>query len=166
MLGFEVWFQNGCGPNQCFPSMSEVATKFLQWKSDNISSYFCGGNPEARRLRCAKVLQTLFSPSFQRKNTAIGMPHFHGENPAKFRIWCATAHHKVLRLCIHHILTCSHCNKPKPSKVLEHIDTCHIHRETNVTCWHGSRQSHRDDRAHNIAWICTYNNCLEHIPIL
>ena len=48
----------------------------------------------------------------------------------------------------------------------KHVDTCRIHGETNVTWWHGSRQSHRNDRAHNIVWICTCNNRLEHIPIL
>ena len=48
----------------------------------------------------------------------------------------------------------------------KHVDTCHIHGETSVTWWHGSRQSHHDDCAHNIAWICTYDNCLKHIPIL
>ena len=31
-------------------------------------------------------------PSFDGENTAMGMPHFHGENPTKFRIWCAMAH--------------------------------------------------------------------------
>ena len=32
--------------------------------------------------------------------------------------------------------------------------------------WHGSGQSHCNDHAHSIAWICTYNKCLEHIPTL
>ena len=54
----------------------------------------------------------------------------------------------------------------RPSKVLKYVDMYHIHGETNVTWWHGSRQSHYDDRAHNITWICTYGNRLEHIPIL
>ena len=40
---------------------------------------------------------------------------------------------KVSRLCIWHVLTCSHRDKLKPSKVLEHTDTCRIHEETNVT---------------------------------
>ena len=73
---------------------------------------------------------------------------------------------RVSHLCIWCISTCSHCDEPKPSKVLEHVDTCHLHMETNVTWWHGSRQSHHDDHAHNIVWICTYDNRLEHIPIL
>ena len=49
---------------------------------------------------------------------------------------------------------------------VKHVDACCKHGETNVTWWHGSRQSHRDDLAHNIAWICTYDNRLECIPIL
>jgi len=30
------------------------------------------------------------------------------------------------------------------------VDSCCIHRETSVTRWHGSGQSHRNDCAHNI----------------
>ena len=73
---------------------------------------------------------------------------------------------EVSYMCIWCVSMCSHCDEPKPSKGLEHIDTCRIHKETNVTWWHGSRQSHRNDHEHNLAWICTYNNRLEHIPIL
>ena len=146
--------------------MFKVATKFPRRKSDNISPYFCGGNPIARRLRWVIACQMLFSLSFRRRNRAMGIPHFHGENPTEFCVWCATAHRRVSRLCMRCVLTYSHHDEPKPSKVLEHVDTCHLHMETNVTWWHGSRQSHHDDHAHNIAWICTYDNRLEHIPIL
>ena len=34
----------------------------------------------------------LFSPSFCYENTAIEVPHFHGENLAEFHVWCAMAH--------------------------------------------------------------------------
>ena len=54
----------------------------------------------------------------------------------------------------------------KALQSVKHVDACCIHGETNVTWWHGSRQSHHDDHAHNIAWICTYGNRLEHIPTL
>ena len=49
---------------------------------------------------------------------------------------------------------------------IKHIDTCRIHEETNVTSWHGSRQSHCNSHAHNVAWICIYANRLECIPTL
>ena len=32
--------------------------------------------------------------------------------------------------------------------------------------WHGSGRSHSDDYAYSIASICTYSNCLGHIPTL
>jgi len=86
VLGHEVWFQNGCGPNQCFPSVFEVATKFPRQKSDSISPYFRGENPTTPRLRCVIARQTLFLPNFWRENTAMGMPHFHSENPAKLLV--------------------------------------------------------------------------------
>ena len=54
----------------------------------------------------------------------------------------------------------------KALQSVKHVDVCRIHRETNVAWWHGLREVHRDDYAHNIAWIYTYNNCLELIPIL
>ena len=36
-----------------------------------------------------------------------------------------------------------------------------IHKETDVTSWHGSRQSYHNDHAHSMAWICPYDSCLE-----
>jgi len=47
---------------------------------------------------------------------------------------------------------------------IKHIDACHIHRETNVTWWHGSGRSHYDNCAHNIAWTYTYSDGHGHIP--
>ena len=49
---------------------------------------------------------------------------------------------------------------------VKHAGACRIYGETNVTWWHGSRQSHRDNCAHNIVWIYTYGNCLKCIPTL
>ena len=92
VFSFEVWLQNGCGLNQYFPSMFEVANKFPWRKSDNILPYFCGGNLVARHLRCVIAHQTLFSPRFRCENMKMGMPHFHNENPSEFRIWCAMVH--------------------------------------------------------------------------
>ena len=92
MLGFEVWFGNGCGPNRCFPSVFEVATNF---HGENLAAFFPnfrGGNPIALRLRCVIAHQTLFSPSFLRENTEMGMPHFHGKNLTEVHIWCAMTH--------------------------------------------------------------------------
>ena len=48
---------------------------------------------------------------------------------------------------------------------IKHVDACHIRGETNVTSCHRSRQSHRDDCAHNVVWICTSGSGHEHIPI-
>ena len=101
-LGFEIWFQKGCGLDRCFPNVLWIGAKFPRWKSGSILPYFCGGNLATLRLRCVIAHKTLFSPSFRRENTTTRMPH----------------------------------------------------------------RSHRNDCAHNIAWICTYNNCLGHIPTL
>ena len=92
VLGFEVWFQNGCGPNRYFPSMFEVATKFPRQLFDSISPYFRGGNLIVLRLRCVIARQTLFSPSFWHENMAMEMPYFHFENLAEFCVWCAMVH--------------------------------------------------------------------------
>ena len=91
VLGFEVWFQNGCSPDRCFPSVFEVVAKFPRRKSDSISPYFHGGNLAALCLRCVIACQMLFSPSFLSENTAMGMPHFPSENLAEFHVWCTMA---------------------------------------------------------------------------
>jgi len=51
-LGFEVWFQNGCGLDWCFPNVCGIIAKFPWRKSGNISSYFPGRNLAVHRLRC------------------------------------------------------------------------------------------------------------------
>ena len=65
------------------------------------------------------------------------MPHFHGENPAKFRVWCIMAHQQGFML-----VYTAHANmlvlgQARAPQIIKHIDTCHIHRETNVTWCHG-----------------------------
>ena len=118
------------------------------------------------RLRCVIAHKTLFSPSFRSVNMIMGMPHFHGENSAEFHVWCAMAHQQgftsVYTMCLDMLILW----QAKALQSVKHVDACCIHGETNVTWWHGSRQSHHDDHAHNIAWICTYGNRLEHIPTL
>ena len=74
-LRFDFW--NGHGPGRCFLSA------FGNNAGKNLAT-FC--------LRCIIAHKTLFSPSFHRENTAVGMPHFHSENPIEFRVWCAIAH--------------------------------------------------------------------------
>ena len=56
-----------------------------------------------RLIFMAKIRQhfrlgALSSLSFCSENMARMMPHFYGENLAKFRVWCATAHWEGLIL--------------------------------------------------------------------
>ena len=83
-LGFEVWFQNGCGLDQCFPNVFGIVAKFPQRK--------CGKNLVALRLKCVIAHKKLFSPSFRRENMVMKMPYFHGKNLVEFRVWYAMAH--------------------------------------------------------------------------
>ena len=116
VLGFEVWFRNGCGPDRCFPSVFEIATKFPQRKSDNILPYFHGRNSVAICLRCVIAHKTLSSPFFYHENTAMGCPIFKAKIQQSFMfgvLWCTS---RVSRLCIQHISTCLHHDKLKPFK--------------------------------------------------
>ena len=122
-LGSEVWFQNGCGLDRCFPSVLGIVAKFPRQKSGSISPYFCGGNLVAFRLRCVIAHKMLFSPSFRRENTAMGMPHFHGENPAKFLVQCVVVHQQGFTSCMQQVLTCSYCDEPKPFKAPSMLHT-------------------------------------------
>ena len=101
VLGSKIWFWNGCGPDRYFPSVIEIAIKFSQQKSSSISPYFRGKNLIALCLRCVIARQTLFSPSFCHENTAMGMPYFHGENPAEFHVWCAMVHRQENKKRVH-----------------------------------------------------------------
>ena len=97
---------------------------------------------------------------------AMGMPHFHGENPAEFCVQYPMTHRQgFMFVYMVHIDMLAPWRAKAPQSV-KRVDACCIHEKTNITWWHRSRQSHHDDRAHNMAWICTYDNRLKHIPIL
>ena len=85
---------------------------------------------------------------------------------AEFHIWCAMVHWQgfvpVYTTCVSMFML----RRAEAHQSIKHVDVCCIHGETNVTSWHGSRQTHHDDHAHNVAWICTYSSRLECIPIL
>ena len=61
---------------------------------------------------------------------AIKVPHFHRENPAEFRIWCAMAHEQVF------IPVCTVCVKmfilrqAEALQSIKHANLCRIHGET------------------------------------
>ena len=91
-LGFKVWFQKGCGLNWCFPCVFGIDAKFPRRKFDSISPFFRDRNPATLYLKCIIAHKMLSSPSFFCENKAMRMPHFHGENPTEFCVWCALAH--------------------------------------------------------------------------
>ena len=128
---------------------------FSWWKS-------CSALPQMHYSMPNAILTKIFNVRMRQ----WGCPIFTAKIQKSFAFNALWRTSEVSSFCVWHLSACSHCDEPKPSKVLEHVETCRMHRETNVTWWHGSRQSHYDDRAHCIAWICTYDNCLEHIPIL
>ena len=115
----------------------KLFAEFPQWKSDNISPYFCGGNPAVLLLRCIIACQTLFSPSFQCENMAMGMPHFHCKIWQSFAFGALRCISRVLRLCMRRVSTCLHRDKPKPSK----------------TCWYVSHTW--GNQCHLVTWIKT-----------
>ena len=80
-------FGMGVVPNDVFLVHLESLPKFPWRKSSNVLPYFRGGNLAVLRLKCVIVHKTLLLPSFQRENTAIGMPHFHNKYSAGFRIY-------------------------------------------------------------------------------
>ena len=104
----------------------------------------------------------LFSPSFWRENMAMGIPYFHGENLAEFRVCYAMAYRQDFAFVSAVHIDMLILWRAEALQSIKHVVACRIHGEIIVTGW----QSHRDDRAHNIAWICTYGNRLEHIPTL
>ena len=113
--------------------MFGIVAKFPWQKSSSILPYFRGRNLTALRLRCVIAHKTLFSQSFRRENMTMGMPHFHGKNPTVFRIWYAMGHRQgfMLVYTIHaNMLMLGQAEAPQSIK---HVDTFHIHGETNVT---------------------------------
>ena len=117
VLGFEVWFWNGCGPSPRFLNVFGINAKFLWRKSISILPYFCGKNLATPRLRCIIAHKMLFSPSLHCKNIATGCLIFTVKMRQSFAfgaLWCTG---RVLRLCIHCLSTCSYWDEPKPFKV-------------------------------------------------
>ena len=105
----------------------------------------------------------LFSPSFRHKNTTMGMPYFHGKNPAEFHICCTMVHQQGFMPVYPAHANMLVLGQAEAPQSIKHVDTCRIHEKIDVTWWHGLRRSHRGDNAHNMTWICTYSKCLEHI---
>jgi len=88
---------------------------------------------------------------------------FHGENPAEFRVWCTTVHLQgfvLMNMARVNMLVPGWAGTPQSIK---HVDTCRIHREIDVTWWHGLGQLHCGDYKHSMTLICTYNNRHERI---
>ena len=158
----EVWFRKGCGLDQCFPSVFGIGAKFPWQKSGSISPCLCGRNPTTLHFKCVHSTQILFSPSFCYKNTATEVPHFYGKNSIEFRVWWG----RVSCLCIWYVQTYSCQDELEPLKASSILMRIAYIGKLISLRQHGSRQSHRDDHAHNISWICTYSNCHEHIPTL
>ena len=74
--------------------------------------------------------------------------------------------YKVPCLYIRCVSTFSYWDKLKPFTALSMlICVAYVGKPISLS-WHGSRQLHHNDRANNIAWICTYNNRFKHIPTL
>ena len=113
--------------------MFGIIAKFLQQKFGNILPYFQGKNLAVLCLKYVIAHKTLFSPSFRRENTTIGMPYFHNENPVEFCVWCAMVHWQGFMP-----VYTAHANmlilgRVEASQSFKYIDTCCIHGETDVT---------------------------------
>ena len=155
ILGFEVWFQNGCGLDRCFPNVFGIVAKFPRRKSNSISPYFRGGNPTALHLKSVIACKKLFSPSFQNENTKMGIPYFHGKNLAEFRVSAHQQGFLPMYTARANVLVLRWARAPQ--------STWHIHGETDFTWWHESWQSPHGDNTHSMTQICTYSNRLKHI---
>ena len=143
-----------------------IVAKFPWRKFGSILPYFRGWNLVALRLKCVIAYKTLSSLNFRSENTAMGMPHFHVKNLAKFCVWCAMAQRQgfIPVYTTRTKMLMLGCAGALQS--IKHIDMYRKNGETNVTWWHGSGRSHRDDCALNIVWACTYSICLRRIPTL
>ena len=63
----------------------------------------------------------------------MGMPYFHGKNPAEFHIYCAMARQQgFMPVYTAHanMLVLGQAGAPQSIK---HVDTCRIHEKTDVT---------------------------------
>ena len=75
----------------CLIFVAKIQQSFVFSAQNPVGVQNSGRNPTFH-LKFIIAHQTLFSPRFRRENTVIGMPHFHGENPTEFHVWCAMAH--------------------------------------------------------------------------
>ena len=66
--------------------------------------------------------------------------------------------------CVHACINIFILRRAKDLQSIKKVDTCCIHEETDFTIWHGSRQTHCNDHAHNIAWVCTTAVALSAYP--
>ena len=143
-----------------------IVAKFPWRKSSSISPYFCGRNPASLRLKCFITHKTLFSPNFHCENMATKMPYFSWWKSGRV---LHLVHYGALvgfHAYVHDMRQYVHTKASQDFQSIKKGDTCCIHEETNVTIWHGSRQTHYNNHAHNIAWVCTYGDHLKRISIL
>ena len=77
--------------------------------------------------------QNAILTSIQCENMAMGMPHFHSENLAKFRIWCTMVYQQGFMLVYTARANMLVLGRARAPRNIMHIDTCRIHRETDVT---------------------------------
>ena len=64
---------------------------------------------------------------------AMGLPHFYDENLTEFRVWCSMTHQQgfvPMYTARANVLMLGQARAPQSIK---HVDTCRIHRETDVT---------------------------------
>ena len=74
----------------------------------------------------------LLSPSFRHENMAMGMPHFHGENLAKFCVWCTMVHWQGFASMYTARVDMLTLWQAEALQSVKHVDVCRIYRETNV----------------------------------
>ena len=160
-LGFEVWFQKGCGLDRCFPSLFGIVVKFPRQKSGSISPYFHGGNLAMFRLRGIKHTKHYFHQAFTMKIWQRRCPIFTEKIWQSFTFGALWHTSRASFLCIRRVPTCLCWDKSEPLKASSILMRVTYTRKPMTLRWHGSRQSHNDDLAHNIVWICTYSKCLK-----
>ena len=64
---------------------------------------------------------------------AMGMPHFHSENPTKFCVWFTMAHQQDFMPVYTTHANMLMLGRASAPQSINHIDASRIHRETNVT---------------------------------
>ena len=129
-LGFEVWIQKGCGLNRCFTSIfwshCQISTTkirqyfvfFWWWKSYSTSPQVCHSTQNT-------ILTKLSLWEYGNKGAPFSLRKFSKVSglvrygaPAK------------LRACVY---GARQCVRTRTRQSIKHVDTYHIHGETNVT---------------------------------